>query len=196
MLAHERRERIKEMIQAQHHLKISELSHLFNVSEMTIHRDIKPLIEQGWVKKTFGGISLVQEEAKYLVSHDDCVYCHRKVDQRLSTRLILSNHRIETACCAHCGILRHKQLGDEVMQMIGYDFFSHATISASMAWFVMDTTVDMHCCQPQLLPFGRKDYAEGFVKGFGGVVLSLEETIERLCGSDTTSERKSCCQHD
>lgn len=195
MLAHERQERIKELIQTRHNLKISELSHLLGVSEMTIHRDIKPLVEAGIIKKTFGGISLVRAEPARNANPDDCVYCHRKIDQRLSFRLILSNHRVESACCAHCGILRKLQLGDEVIQSICYDFFSHATISASMAWFVMDTSVDMQCCQPQLLAFGRKDYAEGFTRGFGGVVLSFAEAMKRLCSMEKVDGSKSCCKN-
>ena len=195
ILAHERQEKIRELIQARHNVKISELSLLFGVSEMTIHRDIKPLVEEGLVMKTFGGMTLIREESGAVANHDDCVYCYRKIDQRLSYRLILPKHRVEAACCAHCGLLRQQQLGKEVMQGICFDFFSHATISAQVAWFVMDTTVDMHCCQPQLLTFGRKDYAEGFVKGFGGVVLSFDEAMEQLGGSEKVSECKSCSKH-
>lgn len=46
-------------------------------------------------------------------------------------RLILSNDKIETVCCAHCGLLRHRQLGVNVSHAICYDFFMNTTISAA-----------------------------------------------------------------
>src|SRR5690625_7888217 len=61
MLPIERQNRIKELIQVKHNMKISELSKELCVSEMTVHRDLKPLIDAGIVIKTFGGISLVTE---------------------------------------------------------------------------------------------------------------------------------------
>ncbi|GAX89675.1 DeoR family transcriptional regulator [Effusibacillus lacus] len=109
MLPAERQIRIKELIQVRRNLKISELSELLGVSEMTIHRDIKPLIEEGIVIKTFGGITLVRETPGTVSDNDDCVFCNRKIDTRLGYRLILPNNKVETTCCAHCGLLRHYQ---------------------------------------------------------------------------------------
>lgn len=181
MLASERREKIRKIIQSRHNVKISELSELLGVSEMTIHRDIKLLVEEGIAIKTFGGVSYTQKEPESIKRNgDDCVFCSRKIDRRLSYRLILPNNEVESTCCAHCGLLRHRQLGDQVIQAICYDFFSNATISALSAWFVMDTSVDIGCCQPQVLTFGKKDQAEGFIKGFGGQVLSFQEAMDKV----------------
>ncbi|MDI6716592.1 MAG: DeoR family transcriptional regulator [Actinomycetota bacterium] len=190
MLASERREKIKKLVQSRNSVKISELSELLGVSEMTIHRDIKPLVEEGIVIKTFGGITYAKNRSESIKrSSDDCVLCGRKVDRRLSYKLILPDNEVESACCAHCGLLRHRQLGDQVIQAICYDFFSSTTISALSAWFVMDTSVDVGCCQPQVLTFGRKDQAEGFVKGFGGRVLSFSEAIDKV------HVKMACCKH-
>ncbi|MBE0446721.1 MAG: DeoR/GlpR transcriptional regulator [Actinobacteria bacterium] len=190
MLANERRERIKNLIRSRHNIKISELSELFGVSEMTIHRDIKPLVEEGIVIKTFGGITIARKEPEHAPGSNDCVFCHRKIDRRLSYRLILPENKVEATCCAHCGLLRHQQLGDKAIQAICHDFLFHTTISAPMAYFVMDALLDIGCCQPQVLTFGKKEHAEGFVKGFGGLVLSFSEALERVhvkmecCGTD------------
>lgn len=192
MLPQERQERIKELIQSRHNLKISELSELLGVSEMTIHRDIRPLVEKGIVMKTFGGIALVRKEPVNGADSNVCVFCYRKIDDRLAYRLILPNNRVECACCGHCGLLRHRQLKDRVIQAISYDFFSHTTVSAPLAWFVMDTKVDIHCCQPQVLIFERKDYAEGFVRGFGGAVLSFAEAMEKVHNKTESDGGGSC----
>lgn len=178
MLPAERRRRIKEWMQEQHNMKISELSDRLGVSEMTIHRDIKPLVDEGAVIKTFGGITLVREHAKKGTSGDECAYCSKKNHETLAFRLILPNDKIETTCCGHCGLLRYKQLGDKVIQAVCRDFLRHTTISAVQATFVMDTTLDIGCCQPQVLTFENRIHAEKFVKGFGGVVLSFSDAIE------------------
>ncbi|HEX7064653.1 MAG TPA: DeoR family transcriptional regulator [Bacillales bacterium] len=180
MLPVERRKWIKEWIRNQHNMKISELSDRLGVSEMTVHRDIKPLVEEGVVVKTFGGITLVRERMGNETASDECVYCNKKNHETLVFRLILPNDKIESACCGHCGLLRYKQLGDKVIQAVCRDFLRHTTISAAQATFVMDTGLDISCCQPQVLTFEHRTDAEKFVKGFGGAVLSLPEAVEQL----------------
>ncbi|MFG3613358.1 DeoR family transcriptional regulator [Rummeliibacillus stabekisii] len=174
----ERQQLIRDMILYRHNLKISELSQTLGVSEMTVHRDIKPLVEEGFIMKTYGGITLVRDQSPQHVEDDDCVYCHRKCDERLVYRIILSNGKRENACCSHCGILRHLQLGDEVAQAICTDFLTGTTISAHLAWFVIDTTVHIRCCQPQVLVFETEEFAQNFVKGFGGRVNTFSEIMK------------------
>lgn len=178
MLPIERKRKIKELIQTKKTLKISELSERFNVSEMTIYRDIKPLIEEGLIAKTFGGISLVEKAAQTATDQHRCVYCDKPNNPKMIYRLILPNDTIETACCAHCGLLRHQQLGDKVVQAICHDFFIHTTISAPLTWYVMCTSLDVSCCQPQVLTFAKREHAEKFVKGFGGTIYPFKEVME------------------
>lgn len=190
MLPIERLNRIKEIIKKRQNIKISELSELLKVSEMTIHRDLKPLVEQGLVLKTFGGVSLVKSE-KTKVPNDECVYCSRSIHAKLAYRIILPNNEIEMACCAHCGLLRQRQLGDKVVQSICHDFFRQTTISAPLAWYVLDTTIDMGCCQPQVLSFEWQEHAEKFVEGFGGVICNFQEAIDLIYEKMNLSQ--SCC---
>ncbi len=178
MLPIERQHRIKERIQQEKNMKISDLSEELNVSEMTIHRDLKPLIEEGLVIKTFGGISLANTLP--IVQHDLCVYCRGAIHEKMAYQLILSNNEVEVACCSHCGLLRHRQLQKEVIQAICYDFFRQTTISAQRTHFVMDTSVDIGCCQPQVLSFEWEDHARKFVKGFGGHVYTLQEAMDTV----------------
>lgn len=192
MLPMERRNRIMELIRSEKNMRISELSEELGVSEMTVHRDIKPLIEEGLVTKTFGGISLTQEKAETGLNQQECVYCHRTVNQRTAYRLIRQNHRIETTCCAHCGLLRHRQLGKEILQALCSDFLLQTTISAATAWFVMDTSLNMGCCQPQVLAFEHKTNAEKFAQGFGGKIYSFTDALEAIY-QRMIGEQPGCC---
>src|SRR5699024_6810338 len=154
MLPRERQEKIKEFIQVEENMRIADLSQLLGVSEMTIHRDIKPMMQEGLIIKTFGRIALAQEsKAPPHVNVDTCVFCSRNIQGNLTYRLILENNTIELACCAHCGLLRHRQHGERVVQALCTDFFKQTTISAVNAWYVMDATVDIGCCYPQVLTF-------------------------------------------
>lgn len=193
MLPLERQKQIKEAIQAEHFVKITDLSKRFGVSEMTIHRDIKPLTREGIAVKTFGGISLAQQKQSIRDSDPDgCIYCNREIQERLVYRLILDNNQVEKACCAHCGLLRHHQLGDNVAQALCTDFFKQTTISAALAWYVLDATAEIDCCHPQVLTFAQKETADKFVHGFGGQVFSSgqinDAMLQRMSGGDT------CCR--
>ncbi|WP_407272978.1 DeoR family transcriptional regulator [Radiobacillus sp. PE A8.2] len=180
MLPVERQNRIKDLIQKKHNMKISELSRELEVSEMTIHRDLKPIIEEGFIIKTFGGITLVRDRSNEASNSEECVFFSRMINEKLAYRLILPNNKIELACCAHCGLLRHRQLGEEVIQAISQDFLRQTTISAPLTWYVMDTSVHIGCCQPQVLLFEWHEHANKFVKGFGGKVYSFSEAMEAV----------------
>src|SRR5690625_6078644 len=97
MLPVERLHRIKELIQKKKNLKISDLSKELGVSEMTIHRDLKPLVEEGLVTKTFGGVSLNETEQTKLTQQEECVLCQSRPNERFSYRIFLANNKIEIA---------------------------------------------------------------------------------------------------
>jgi len=56
MLAKERQQRILQEIKRQRAVKVSELSKLFKVSEMTIRRDLEKLNKQGLIERVYGGV--------------------------------------------------------------------------------------------------------------------------------------------
>ncbi len=74
MLPIERQQKIKELLSKHHYMKISDLSEELGVSEMTIHRDLKPLINDGAVLKTFGGVSIAQDANEHTPATKDCVF--------------------------------------------------------------------------------------------------------------------------
>ncbi len=180
MLPVERVEQIKQILKEERNAKISELSSKLGVSEMTVHRDLKPLIEEGYVIKTFGGVSLTTSITAEQQANEGCIYCHRPIQEKMTYKLMLKDKRTETACCAHCGLLRHQQLGDEVVQAICYDFLCQTTISVSLAYYVMDTSLNINCCQPQVLCFEWEKHAKQFVKGFGGTVYTFQDAKDIL----------------
>lgn len=196
MLPIERQLKIKKLIEIKQNMKISDLSQQLNVSEMTIHRDLKPLIEDGIILKTFGGISLASKTNPIHpeAAPDTCVICNRNTNDKLAYRLILSNNRIEMTCCAHCGLIRHKQLEDQVIQAITHDFLRQTTISAPIMFYVMHTSIDIGCCQPQALAFEHQDHAKKFVNGFGGIVYDFKEAMEAV--STEMKPNTSCCCTD
>jgi len=172
----ERQNRIKELLQKNKSMKITELSSKLSVSEMTIHRDLKPLVDEGFVIKTFGGVTLSNKGDYSTGNH--CIYCHQNINDKLSFRLVLNNNNIEITCCSHCGLLRFLQIKKEVNQVICQDFLRLTTINAKTAFFVIDTTLDLGCCQPQVLPFEYKEHAQKFVKGFSGIVSTFDEAVK------------------
>lgn len=172
----ERQNCIKELLEKHGSMKISDLSQKLSVSEMTIHRDLKPLIDEGFLIKTFGGVTLSKKIKD--AGGNSCVYCHQNITEKLSFRLVLNDHTIETACCSHCGLLRFRQIDERVEQVMCQDFLRSTTINAKTGYFVMDTTLNLGCCQPQVLPFKHKEEAEKFIKGFGGRVSTFHEAKE------------------
>lgn len=195
MLPLERQNRIKELLLERENMKISDLSKEIGVSEMTIHRDIKLLVDEGIAIKTFGGVMLANKKTSRKNVSDECVFCSRKIIERLAYRLFLPNNKIEMACCAHCGLLRTRQLGDQVIQAICPDFLRQTTISAPLAWYVMDTSVHMGCCHPQVLTFEWKEHADKFVKGFEGNVYSFSDAMEVIF-EKMNGNGQYCGKHD
>jgi DNA-binding Lrp family transcriptional regulator len=192
MMKTQRQEQIYQLIKQEKKLSTKELSQEFNVSEMTVHRDLKRFIDDGLVKKVHGGVEVLEETID--IQKNQCVFCQKSLvpEGRLGYQLILSNHEIENTCCAHCGILRHIQMKDKVLQAFCHDFITNTTISTTSAWFVVDSSLQLGCCEPQVLVFGNRNHAKKFVKGFEGTILSFGEVSRRL-------EREmdaSCCSKE
>lgn len=182
MLPVERQSKILEWLRREGHLKVSDLSRRLNVSEMTVHRDIRVLVQQGRVLKTYGGISLVQPSTEETGrdAATACSLCRRPVNDRLAMTLTGAGGQIETFCCAHCGMLRFLHRRDEAGDLLGRDFLLGHTVGARTAWYVFDSEIHVPCCEPQLLLFGEREHAERFVRGFGGTVLPFDAAAEEL----------------
>ncbi|MDP4108171.1 MAG: DeoR family transcriptional regulator, partial [Bacillota bacterium] len=115
MLPIERQKLILEWLGEEGTLSIVEISKRLNVSEMTIYRDIKPLLERNKIKKTSGGITLVELEH---FSSNICSYCLKELNNRHPVQIITNDLKVEQLCCPHCGLLRYKDIEKDVSQII------------------------------------------------------------------------------
>ena len=58
----------------------------------------------------------------------------------------------------------------------------------------MDTSIDLSCTYPKSFPSSKKEHAEGFVRGFGGTVLTFEQASQKVIGQEYS--HKGCCDHE
>ncbi|MCY9262447.1 DeoR family transcriptional regulator [Bacillus haynesii] len=186
MLPIKRRQQILAWIKEEESLRISEISKRLNVSEMTVYRDIKPLVENGQVIKTAGGITLNKPKQQL---GQLCVVCGKGAGSRLSVQIVKNDSQIEQFCCAHCAMLRYEKVKDDVSQMICKDFLLDTTISAKAAVFLLDTDLHLNCCEPQAIPFASEADARKFKKGFGGQLLSFDDAALLV----QKTMKNSCC---
>ena len=177
MLPIERQKQLLAWLKEEETLSITEISKRLNVSEMTVYRDIKPLLEENKINKTSGGVSLA---STFNVASNACTYCLKELNNRHPMQIITNDQNVEQLCCPHCGLLRYKDIEKNVSQIICRDFLQNTTISAKLAYFILDTDFNLNCCQPQVLTFDSLKYAEQFQKGFGGTVLRFEQAVEEI----------------
>jgi DeoR family transcriptional regulator, copper-sensing transcriptional repressor len=177
LLPIERQNQIVTWLNEEGTLSIAEISKRLNVSEMTVYRDIKPLLEENKINKTSGGVSLV---SMVNVSPNACTYCLKEMNNRHPMQIITNYQVVEQFCCPHCGLLRYKDIEKNVSQIICRDFLQNTTISAKLAYFLLDADFNLNCCQPQVLTFDSLKYAEQFQKGFGGTIFRFEQAVEEI----------------
>lgn len=177
MIPIERQKQILTWLKEEGTLSIAEISQRLSVSEMTIYRDIKPLVEENKINKTSGGIALVPVTNP---SPNACSYCLKEINHRHPVQIITKQQQVEQFCCPHCGLLRFKDIEDHVSQIICRDFLLNTTISARLAYFLLDADFQLHCCEPQVLTFESLNYAEKFQKGFGGTIYRFDEAVEEI----------------
>jgi DeoR/GlpR family transcriptional regulator of sugar metabolism len=177
MLPIERRQQILNWLNDEGTLTVTEISKRLNVSEMTVYRDIKPLIRENKIHKTSRGISLASIG---YASSNTCTYCLKELNNRHPVQIITHDQKVEQLCCPHCGLLRYRDIEKNVSQIICRDFLQNTTISAKLAYFLMDTDFNLNCCQPQALTFESLKYAEQFQKGFSGVIFQFNQAVDEI----------------
>ncbi|MEH7110182.1 DeoR family transcriptional regulator [Bacillus sp. JJ1764] len=190
MLPFERQQQLLIWLKQEGPLSITEISKRLNVSEMTVYRDIKVLMEDRKVVKTSGGVSLAETKQG---SSTACTYCLKESNTRHSVQIITHDLKIEQQCCPHCGLMRYSDIEKDVSQIICRDFLSDTTISAKMAFYVIDSDFNLNCCQPQVLAFGSLKHAEQFQRGFGGALLPFDKAIKEI--KQRMNGQKGCGCH-
>lgn len=187
MLPIERQQQILTWLEQEETLRVSDISKRLEVSEMTVYRDLKPLIDQQKVFKTSNGITLI---AQNYISSNHCSYCYKDSNTRMSVQLIKKNQHVEQACCPHCGLLRFQDIENDVSQIICHDFLKDTTISAKTATFLLNADINLNCCQPQVIAFESIKQAKQFQMGFGGEIHNFEDAIQAIT---IEMHGKGCC---
>ncbi|MCY9206223.1 DeoR family transcriptional regulator [Bacillus atrophaeus] len=176
MLPINRQQKLIEWLKEEGALRIADISARFGVSEMTVYRDVNHLAKTKQVIKTSGGIALAENSS--LPAANLCSYCLKPVNHTYSVQLITVGQEVEQLCCAHCAFLRYEDKKEEVSHLICKDFLLQTTVSAASAVFLLHAELDLHCCQPQAIPFASLDHAERFQKGFGGTICTFGKALE------------------
>ncbi|ANU22050.1 DeoR family transcriptional regulator [Planococcus donghaensis] len=176
MLPIERKKQILTWLQKVDFLRVTEISKRLNVSEMTVYRDVAALVKEGKVLKTSNGIAVAGATADF----QGCVYCAKPIHTRLTVQLILTDDQIEQTCCMHCALLRYSKIEFKVAQLICQDFLTDTTINAKKATFLIDSTAQINCCRPEVLPFASQPQAQQFQYGFGGQLMLFDEALIEL----------------
>ncbi|NPA57864.1 MAG: DeoR/GlpR transcriptional regulator [Aquificae bacterium] len=187
-----RKEKILEILKEKKEISVKELSRIFNVSEMTIYRDIRELEKEGEIKRKHGAVLLNEKENTESLLVDTCPICDKPITRAYPYRITVENYKVIEACCEHCGFLLHSKYEDKKVSAITYDFITENPISAINAWYVVGSSA-VACCSPSVIPFASKSDAEKFQKGFGGEVMDFINAYNTIVNNMNISI-KSCCQ--
>ena len=177
MTGKQRRKIILQLATTNGGISVRELTERFQVSRMTIHRDIQMLDRTGQLKRIHGGAlpgappEQVQGEALCSACHTEVKhhqrYLHRRPDQQQTFY-----------CCASCGLkaqLRQPEPGE----YHATDLISGKSVPAENAYFLIRSSA-APCCQPSILTFADELEAANFHSGFGGALGRLPETLAFL----------------
>ena len=193
---------ILEMLQATGNLQITDLAENFQVSKMTIHRDLVLLEEKGVLKRIHGGA--VQAAGSIKASGDitsfpesrqgECLICTRPPTQHLLYTLTGKNGEQRQACCPHCGISAHLLYGENIMMAFTADYLTGKLHAAQNSYFLLGS-VAAPCCHPSILTFENEQMVHRFQTGFGGTVGGLNEAIKYLREAMILDPDKDGCPH-
>ena len=186
-----RKEKILEILKEKKEVSVKELSKFFNVSEMTIYRDIKELEKEGEIKRKHGSVLLNEKENSESLIVDTCPICDKPITRAYPYRITVEDYKVIEACCEHCGFLLHSKYEEKHVSAITYDFITENPISALNAWYVVGSSA-VPCCSPSVIPFASKDDAEKFKKGFGGEVMNFIDAYNSIV-NNMNINLKSCC---
>lgn len=186
-----RKEKILEILRERKEISVKELSKIFNVSEMTIYRDIRELENEGKIKRKHGAVLLNEKEDSESLIVEFCPICDKPITRAYPYRITLEDGKIIETCCEHCGFILHNRYENQKVSALTYDFITENPISALNAWYVVGSTA-VPCCSPSVIPFATREDAERFQKGFGGKVMSFIEAYNAVV-HNMNINIKSCC---
>jgi hypothetical protein len=183
MLPADRRRHILTLLAAQGSVSIKELCAQFNVSHMTIHRDLDYLESEGQLRKVRGGAleatPVPAVAATSAVTH--CCVCERPVQGHTAVICHSTSGEKNTACCPHCMLmyLSHRTPDEMPATILVTDFLYSIKVNAQAAHYLLGPDIVV-CCTPSALAFSRLEDAERFQRGFGGRLMSFPEALQHV----------------
>jgi hypothetical protein len=189
-------------LQVAGNLQVIDLAEDFQVSKMTIHRDLVLLEEKGFLKRIHGGAvqktdlrQNLEDVTSFPESRQgECLICTRPPTQHLLYTLTGKNGEQRQACCPHCGISAHILFGDNIMMALTADYLTGKLHAAQNSFFLLGS-VAAPCCHPSVLTFEDEQMARRFQTGFGGKVGRLNESIMFLRESMMLNPDQDGCPH-
>lgn len=175
----DRETKILEYLKENGKASIQDLVEAFGVSNMTIHRDLNKLVEAGQVQKKHGGVVLADRASQLAAGAGACDMCGKPIPERTLFLLNLENGEQKRACCSHCGLMMIQSRTDQAWQSLTVDFLHGHMVSTTQAFYLFGSDVSV-CCVPSILSFGSRQDAEKFQKGFGGMLVNMDEAVQHL----------------
>lgn len=184
----ERRKQLLVWLEKEGSLSTREIAKHFNVTKMTVHRDLALLEQRQALRRIHGGIlanpkPVGQKElvnsGSNISAQGQCLICFRSATQHLIYSLTLANGESKQACCPHCGISAHLLYKEKVVMALTADYLTGRQHPVHNSNFLLGS-VAAPCCRPSILTFESEDMARRFQTGFGGRLGSLSDAIEFL----------------
>lgn len=199
MNASERRKELLKWLDREGSLSTREIAEHFNITKMTVHRDLSLLESRQALRRIHGGALAnptprgagkpASPEAAE-TTQGKCLVCFRPATQHLIYSLAMENGEQKQACCAHCGVSAHILHRDRVVMALTADYLTGRQHSAQNSTFLMGSAATP-CCHPSMLTFESREMAERFQAGFGGTLGSLNDAIVFL-EHDLSIDHEKC----
>lgn len=172
-LREERLQTILDLVQREGSVRTADLTRRFQVSEMTVHRDLEELAARGLIRRVRGGAVAVSRPDSLPTT---CVTCHMDVPQHTRVVLHLKDGSQRHACCPHCALVYASQHSEQIAVILVRDLLRQYVVDARLAHYVVDTDLVV-CCRPSVLAFKDGEDAVRFQRGFGGRLATFAEAL-------------------
>ena len=80
---------ILEILQKQHKVTVTELSEKFDISEMTVRRDLNSLAREYNIARTHGGAELGNQPVVRMISFDEPRIVHKEDKDKIAARVTI-----------------------------------------------------------------------------------------------------------
>jgi len=201
----QRRKELVSWLEEAGTLSTSEIAARFEVSKMTVHRDLDILEERQRIRRIFGGAMALESttnawtegeppEQKEAGESEKCLICYRPATQHLLYGITMENGERKLACCPHCGVSAHLMFKEQIRIAITADYLTGKPHSAQHSHFLLGSAA-APCCHPSILTFENLEMAQRFQTGFGGQLGRLGDALRFLEEEMILHREGESCPH-